>query len=429
MTPLNKNITFGGNFETSTNEEHELAFYRAHFGESLDRKNASYKAKGKPGQIKTMDQYYRSVKSCPEETLYTVGKDIDPQLLWTIYLQHQEWKTAAFPLCQTLDASLHVDEPIEMPHIHERSVWIGHDAQGMEVVGQAKALAEMGVQPPAPDQKYGKFNNAKQTFTRICREHFVDVCREHGLEIIVEPLPPEKVGLELTEFKIQHARERAAEAAQELSELSSAVEAQKSTLSELKISQAVFASEVETARQKAAEASQTLSELSNAVEAQKSVLGDLRASQAEIEAIGEKVRPVVFSSSVSLPLDDMETLLETAKTAAGANDRVAAAEERAEKAELKASEAEKALDAVTQQRDDARAEIQRLRPWAEFGKKVVEQLKDFDLPALIKDLGLHLTIRLDELLGRSRSRWEYSDAMNSLQRESRQAKIHDDLIR
>lgn len=234
LTPQNKNVRFGGDYGTTTNEAHELAFYQNHFGESLERKNIGYKAKGKAGQIKTMEQYYRSIKSCPEETLYTVGKDIDPQLLWDIYREHQEWKAREFPQCQTLDAALHVDEPNAMPHIHERSVWIGHDAQGKEVVGQAKALAEMGVLPPDPGKKYGKYNNAKQTYTQICREHFIGVCREHGLEIEVEPLPPDKVGLELTEYKIQHAQERAAEATRQAQKAAKAAQSRIEALQAMK---------------------------------------------------------------------------------------------------------------------------------------------------------------------------------------------------
>lgn len=225
LTDQNRNIRFGGDYGAATNEEHELAFYQDHFAKSLERKNAGYKAKGKPGQIKTMEQYYRSVRSCPEETLYTVGKDIDPQLLWEIYLDHQEWKARHFPQCQTLDAALHIDEPDAMPHIHERSVWIGHDAKGMEVVGQAKALSEMGVLPPEPGKKYGKYNNAKQTYSRLCREHFINACQEHGLSIIVEPLPPDKVGLELTEYKIQHSQERLEEATRQASEADKTLQA------------------------------------------------------------------------------------------------------------------------------------------------------------------------------------------------------------
>lgn len=210
LTPQNEVLRFGGDYGVDSIEEHELAFYEDHFGASLERKNAGYRNKGKAGQIRTMEQYYRSTRSCPEETLYTIGKDVDPQLLWTIYREHQAWKAETFPQCQTLDAALHVDEPDAMPHVHERSVWIGHDGRGEEVVGQAKALREMGVDAPDPDAKYGKFNNAKQTFTAECRRHFVDICRAHGLDIIEEPLPAKKVGLDLMEYKIQQTQERLA---------------------------------------------------------------------------------------------------------------------------------------------------------------------------------------------------------------------------
>lgn len=219
LAHLNIHQRFAGEYEGArTNEEYELAFYEDHFGESLARKNAAYKAKGKAGQIKTMEEYHRSMKSCPEETYYTAGEGVDRELLWEIYSKHQAWKAEQFPQCRTLTADLHADEPNAMLHIHERSVWIGHDSKGMEVVGQAKALAEMGVERPDPTKKTGKHNNAKQTFTRECRENFVQICREHGLEIVMEAKPSGEVGLDLTEYKIQHALQREQEAQEQLQE-------------------------------------------------------------------------------------------------------------------------------------------------------------------------------------------------------------------
>lgn len=313
LTSQNENIRFGGDYGAATNEDHELAFYQDHFGESLDRKNAGYKAKGKPGQIKTMEQYYRSVKSCPEETLYTVGQDIDPQLLWQIYLDHQEWKAREFPQCQTLNAALHVDEPNAMPHIHERSVWVGHDAQGKEVVGQAKALAEMGVLPPDPDQKYGKYNNAKQTFTKECREHFIEICQARGLEIVVEPLPPDKVGLELMEYKIQHAQEReaaatlqAAAAEEKLATLESQVEAQI----ELNTIQA-----------------QLIQDQKQEIESLKAELQpykDLQTSMDEIGSTGRTILPGV----VAIKKKDLAEIQEQAKTYRVNRDEVEEVRER-----------------------------------------------------------------------------------------------------
>ena len=62
LSCLNISKRYAGAFEEAkTNEEYELAYYEAHFRASLDRKNASYKEKGKAGQIKTMEEYHRSM--------------------------------------------------------------------------------------------------------------------------------------------------------------------------------------------------------------------------------------------------------------------------------------------------------------------------------------------------------------------------------
>lgn len=333
LTPQNENVRFGPDFGARTNEEHELAFYQAHFGESLERKNAAYKAKGKAGQIKTMEQYYRSVKSCPEETLYTVGKDVEPQLLWKIFREHQAWKAEVFPQCQTLDASLHVDEPNAMPHVHERSVWIGHDAKGMEVVGQAKALAEMGVLPPDPEKKYGKFNNAKQTFTRECREHFIEICREYGLEVVEEPLPPDKVGLELTEYKVKHAQERlaeavqgAAEATQQLTALQNQVQEQQRTIKAQKDEIKALTSELQPYR-------------------------DLEASLAEVESTGKPI----FPGYVGMKKQDLEKIQEQAKAYRANCEEV----ERVRERSAAVSKREQQADRREQQLDERAAELVR----------------------------------------------------------------------
>lgn len=339
LTPQNENVRFGPDFGARTNEEHELAFYQAHFGESLERKNAAYKAKGKAGQIKTMEQYYRSVKSCPEETLYTVGKDVDPQLLWKIYREHQAWKASAFPQCQTLDASLHVDEPNAMPHVHERSVWIGHDGKGMEVVGQAKALAEMGVLPPDPEKKYGKFNNAKQTFSRECREHFIAICREYGLEVVEEPLPPDKVGLELTEYKVQHAQERlaeavqgAAEATQQLTALQSQVQEQQRTIEDQKDEIKALTSELQPYR-------------------------DLKASLDEVDSTGKPI----FPGYVRIKKQDLEKIQEQAKAYRANREEVERVRERSAAVSKREQLADRREQQLDERADDLEREQQRVQ--------------------------------------------------------------------
>lgn len=296
LAHLNIHRRYAGEFEgAKTNEEYELAFYAAHFGESLERKNAGYKAKGKANQIKTMEEYHRSMKSCPEETYYTAGEGVDRELLWQIYSEHQAWKAERFPLCQTLTADLHADEPGAMLHIHERSVWIGHDAKGMEVVGQAKALAEMGVERPDPSKKAGKHNNAKQTFTRECRENFIELCRVHGLEIITEAKPSGEVGLDLMEYKIQHAQQRKQEAQAQLEAIETRLQEQQAIIK--RQDQQLEAQNAENARLRAemdkskAEAEKAIQRLSEARGRLLDIQEDIRCFEGRADALKAAIIP------------------------------------------------------------------------------------------------------------------------------------------
>ncbi len=208
LTPFNRNVRFHDR-GAQTNEEHELAFYQEHFSEGLGKRNQSYQSNRKPKFVKTMEEYYRSSQSCPEEILYTVGPNIDPDTLWKIYMEHYAWASKEYPQRHILDASLHIDEPNAVPHIHERVVWVGHDGDGMEVVGQEKALREMGVPSVDPTQESHRFNNRKMVFSAENREHFILVCQAYGINIEETPLPTERVGLALARFKLRSAQEQA----------------------------------------------------------------------------------------------------------------------------------------------------------------------------------------------------------------------------
>ena len=191
-------------------EEAEARFYEQHFSESLEQRNASYERQRHAERCQTMEDYRKNEKSCPEETILQVGKEgqtIDSDLLWKIAVDQINWEQKQYPNCKLLDVALHVDEQ-GAPHIHERKVWIGHDSHGQEVVGQAKALKEMGIEAPDPSKKISRTNNPKQTYSRECREHLLEVCRSYGLEIETEPLEPSKSGLSLLEYQRQQEQEK-----------------------------------------------------------------------------------------------------------------------------------------------------------------------------------------------------------------------------
>lgn len=184
-------------------EESEKKFYEEHFRKFLDFQNAKYEAHRNKRDQKTMDEYRRSPRTCPEETIYQIGKKddtISPQLLSNIVAKQIAWEAKNFPNVKILNYALHTDEQ-GAPHVHVRKVWIAHDSNGNLRVNQNGALSEMGIERPDPDKKQNRYNNPKMTYTRDCRQHLLEVCRTYGLEIETDPLEKSKTGLSLDEYK------------------------------------------------------------------------------------------------------------------------------------------------------------------------------------------------------------------------------------
>lgn len=205
--------------EPMTFEEDEKRFYNKYFADSLAARNERYRASRHKERIKTMDEYRTNKRYCPEETILQIGKagdTVDPALLKEICKEHINWEIKTFPNVQVLNAALHVDEQ-GAPHMHERKVWIAHSADGL-IVGQAKALEEMGIQRPHPEKEKDRYNNPKTTYTAMCREHFLEVCKKHGLEIELEPDKTSKRGLELVEYKRQQEEKKLSETEKHLEE-------------------------------------------------------------------------------------------------------------------------------------------------------------------------------------------------------------------
>lgn len=209
----NRYWNWTGNPET-TFEAAEAAFYEKHIRQHLDAQNARYRAQRHAERTKTLDEYRRSPQTCPEEVILQIGKlgDTIPADMMARIIQEQiNWEQKQFPGVKVLDVALHMDEQ-GAPHIHERRAWVYTDKDGNLAISQNKSLEQMGVELPNPDRPQGRFNNRKQVFSRMCREHLLQICREHGLEI--EEIPQEKSqsGRTLEDYKANEAEKRAAEA-------------------------------------------------------------------------------------------------------------------------------------------------------------------------------------------------------------------------
>ena len=197
-----------------TFEDAERTFYEKHIRQHLDAQNSRYRAQRHAERVKSMDEYRRSPQTCPEEVILQIGKlgDTIPADMMARIIQEQiNWEQQQFPGVKVLDVALHMDEQ-GAPHIHERRAWIYTDKDGNLAISQNRSLKQMGVELPNPDKPRSRFNNRKQVFSRMCREHLLQICREHGLEI--EEIPQEKSrnGRTLDDYKAGEAEKRAAEA-------------------------------------------------------------------------------------------------------------------------------------------------------------------------------------------------------------------------
>lgn len=208
-----------------TFEQAEKKFYEDHFGKFLAERNEKYLKQRHKDKVQTVDDYLKSRKSCPEEIIFAVGnvkdfKNIDTKKITRVYNEFMHWRRDKYPNVVCIDVALHADEE-GVPHIQERVAWIAHDKNGNEMVNQGQALREMGVEIFDPQKKESRYNNAKITFTRDCRQKFFEICRGYGIEIEEKPKERSEVGLSLTEYKTRQEEQKLQEIKSELEKLKS----------------------------------------------------------------------------------------------------------------------------------------------------------------------------------------------------------------
>lgn len=196
-----------------TFEDAEKEFYEQHCRTHLDAVNQRYLEQRHPERVRTMDEYRKSPRTCPEETLLMIGnKDehLPPKTLRAICEKLKDWEEKQIPDLKVLDIAYHGDEG-GAPHIHMRRAWIYRDENGTESISQGKALEGAGIPLPHPDRPQGRNNNRKQTFSQQERQALYEICRGYGLESLLETKPRERSrsGRELEDYKASKAEERA----------------------------------------------------------------------------------------------------------------------------------------------------------------------------------------------------------------------------
>ena len=201
-------------FETA-----ERTYYEMTFKKALEKQNEKHRKARNYKRVKTMDDWYTSSKTCPDETLYYLGsKDNEPvpkSVYKAIMFEQLAWEQETFPNIQILDMGLHCHEP-GADHVHTRRVFFAHDEEGNRILSQEKALEEMGLEVTShypdddPRSKKPRYANRKITYTDVVRAHLIEVCAKYGVEVLTEPREPSESGMDREQY-IEHKAHKKAE--------------------------------------------------------------------------------------------------------------------------------------------------------------------------------------------------------------------------
>ncbi|MBS5088232.1 MAG: serine/arginine repetitive matrix protein 2 [Clostridiaceae bacterium] len=216
-------------------EEIERMYYYEHYADHVNAQNARNEKTRHIERNRTVDDLLKNNKTCPEESIYQIGtmeESVPPETLALIVSEfYEEFENRFDSHIHILDWALHLDEGT--PHIHERHVFDCENRYGELCPQQEKALEELGIPLPKPEQPKGKHNNRKQTFDAVCRTILFDIAKRHGLHLEQEPSYGGRDYLEKQDYILMKQKEKLAQQEQNLEELTLKIEDVDSLIDEV----------------------------------------------------------------------------------------------------------------------------------------------------------------------------------------------------
>ena len=173
--------------------------------------NERYIAQRHPEKCKTLEQYYRSPQSCPDEYLIYIGdtdnnpgadvlKAAGSELIRRL---QKKYSKNFIPLC----VATHLDEQ-GAAHLHLRGIFISTTDKNGVKVSITKGMKEAGIALPDAEKPEHKYNNRQMAFSEEIRNTFADICeQEFGLEIEREARDSSRAGKDLVTYQRDHARQ------------------------------------------------------------------------------------------------------------------------------------------------------------------------------------------------------------------------------
>ncbi len=196
-------------YKGMTFHEAELKYYNVKFGSWLKEKNAVYERNRHKENIKTMEEIVRPNKKTkqqyePTETILQIGKDgetIPYEVFKACINDYMKKIIEKYGKNMTiLDLAIHKEES-SVYHAHLRRVWYATDKNGNLYPAKDKALEELGIERPHPEEKKDRYNNRTITQTEEERQIWYDVLLEHGIVIDREANPDKPDRVPTKEYK------------------------------------------------------------------------------------------------------------------------------------------------------------------------------------------------------------------------------------
>lgn len=186
-----------------TFEDHEKWVYKNFLGQFFEEQNERNRKARHLERVKTLEQFRKMARYCPEEVLWYVGKkgeSATAQQLENLAKKQIAWEERNYPGLKYLDWAVHVDE-LGAPHVQARRIWT-YDKNGVVAVGQNKALEQMGVALPHPNEPISETNNRKVTYTKESRDTWIAYA-EGIYNFEIERTPKKTNGQTLSEWQAE----------------------------------------------------------------------------------------------------------------------------------------------------------------------------------------------------------------------------------
>jgi chromosome segregation ATPase len=164
-----------------------------------------------------MEAILESQRQAPREEILAIGNfsnkcQNEDAFIETVH-EYVRALQKSFPNIRILNYSIHRDEEVKSKgeasniHAHLRTCYVYTNEAGDFEPNQSKALAEMGITAPKPDEKIDRWNNPMMTLTEQCRELYIEIAMRHGFAIETVPASPGKRTLNKQEYVAQQLRE------------------------------------------------------------------------------------------------------------------------------------------------------------------------------------------------------------------------------